>query len=168
MKSGLGTASLRLGGGVVIGALVAVNCFGDVVDPTAGTIIAGARKPPSGVEFADTLGVLRTLIGKTIVRFASRSTVIGVVATNARLSKDQANKVAQMAHNGLARTIRPAHTMFDGDTLFALSTGNKMVDVNVIGAFAPEVVAQAIVNAVRAATSLGGRPAARDFSPSTV
>ena len=166
MKSGVGTASLRLGSGVVVGALVAVNCFGDVVDPHTGTIIAGARKPPGGVEFADTLATLRSFVGKTILRFvSSRNTVLGIVATNARLSKDQVNKVAQMAHNGLARVIRPAHTMFDGDTIFALSTGNKRVDVNVIGAYAPEVMAQAILNAVREATSLGGRPAARDFLP---
>ncbi len=91
------------------------------------------------------------MVGKTVLRFASRSnTVIGVVATNGKLSKEGANKVAQMAHDGLARAIRPAHTMFDGDTIFALATGKKGADVNLVGAFAAEVVAQAIVRAVEA------------------
>jgi L-aminopeptidase/D-esterase-like protein len=101
------------------------------------------------------------------MRFASKAnTVIGVVATNAGLTKDEANKVAQMAHDGLARAVRPAHTLFDGDTLFALSTGEKNVDVNIVGAFAAEVVAQAIVRAVLAAKAAGGLPAASDFQTS--
>ncbi len=149
-KSGLGTASVDLGGGLVVGALVAVNAFGDVVDPRSGEILAGAR-PLVGSGFADTLATMKGLVGKTILRFAGGSnTVIGVVATNARLSKEEANKVAQMAHDGLARTIRPAHTMFDGDTLFALATGQKNADVNLVGAYAANVVAQAIVRAVKA------------------
>lgn len=165
MKGGIGMASIKLGGGIIVGAVVAVNCFGDVIDPETGVIIAGARKPPAGETFADTLSVLPTFIGKTIMRIASaRSTIIGVVATNARMTKEQANKLAHMGQDGLARVIRPAHTMFDGDTLFALGVGNKKVDFNVISAFAAEVVAQAIVNGVRAATSLGGRPAVRDMS----
>jgi L-aminopeptidase/D-esterase-like protein len=164
MKGGIGTASMDLGGGVAIGAIAAVNCFGDVIDPATGQIIAGARRPPAGTDLANTLAVLPTFVGKTIMRFASaRSTVTGIVATNASMTKEQANKLAHMGQDGLARTIRPAHTMFDGDTLFALSTGGKKVDFNVVSAFAAEVVAQAIVNGVRAATSLGGRPAARDM-----
>jgi L-aminopeptidase/D-esterase-like protein len=116
------------------------------------------------VEFADTLASLRSLIGKAVARLSTRNnTVIGVVVSNAKLTKEEANKVAQMAHNGVARTIRPAHTMFDGDTIFALATGKKAVNVNVVGAYAPEVVAQAILNAIRAATSLGGRPAASEW-----
>ena len=164
MKGGIGTASRTLGGGVVIGAIVAVNCFGDVIDPATGRIIAGARKPPAGTELADTLATLPTFVGKVIMHMASaRNTVIGVVATNARLTKEQANKLAHMAQDGLARTIRPAHTMMDGDTLFALSIGGKKVDFTVVAAFAAEVVAQAVVNGVRAATSLGGRPAVGDM-----
>jgi L-aminopeptidase/D-esterase-like protein len=165
MKGGIGTASMALGGGLVIGAIVAVNCFGDVIDPESGRILAGARKPPAGTELADTLATLPTFVGKAIMRFASaRSTVIGVVATNASMTKEQANKLAHMAQDGVARTIRPAHTMFDGDTLFALGTGGKKVDFTVVSAFAAEVVAQAILNGVRAATSLGGRPAAQDMA----
>ncbi len=163
MKSGLGTAAISLGGGLTVGALIAVNPFGDIVDPTTGEILAGARKLRSD-ELADTLAVMRGLVGKAILRFAS-STVVGVVATNGRLTKEEANKVAQMAQDGIARAVRPAHTMFDGDTLFTLSTGNKRADVNLIGAYAAEAVAEAIVRAVKAAESAGGLPAWRDLHP---
>jgi L-aminopeptidase/D-esterase-like protein len=149
-KSGLGTASVDLGGGLVVGAIVAVNAFGDVVDPRSGEILAGARVL-RGEGFADTLATMKGLVGKAISRIGSRNqTVIGVVATNARLTKEGANKVAQMAHDGLARAVRPAHTPLDGDTLFALATGQKQADVNLVGAFAAEVVAEAIVRAVKA------------------
>lgn len=134
IKSGLGSAAVSLGGGLAVGALVAVNPFGDVVDPQSGRILAGARKLRSD-ELADTLAVLKSMAGKLILRFAS-NTLVGAVATNARLTKEQANKVAQMAQDGIARAVRPAHTMFDGDTLFALSTGRKRADVNLIGAYA--------------------------------
>ena len=90
------------------------------------------------------------------------NTVIGVVATNAKLTKEQVNKVAQMAQDGIAQAIRPAHTMFDGDTLFALATGQIPANVNAIGAFAAEVVAQAIRNAVETATSLAGVRSLKD------
>jgi L-aminopeptidase/D-esterase-like protein len=174
MKSGIGTASIDLGGGAIVGAIVAVNAFGDVVDPASGKILAGVRTTKVGPiqfgadePFADTLNIMKSMAGKTILRFASRSnTVIGVIATNARLSKEEANKVAQMAHDGIARTIRPAHTMLDGDTLFALSSGSKRVDVNMVGAYGVEVVAQSIVNAVLAATSVNDLPAARDIQES--
>lgn len=161
MKSGLGSTAVSLGGGLVVGALVAVNAFGDVVDPVTGDILAGARKLRSD-ELADTLATMKTFIGKTVLRFAS-STVIGVVATNGRLTKEEVNKVAHMAQDGIARAVRPAHTMFDGDTLFALATGNKRADVNLVGAYSAEVVAEAIVSAVRAAESAGGLPAQRDL-----
>lgn len=171
MKAGMGTASIDLGGGCVVGAIVAVNALGDVLDPGTGRILAGARPAKLGPvniggagPFADTLEVMRSFVGKTALRFASRSnTVIGVVATNAALTKDDANKVAQMAHDGLARVVRPAHTLFDGDTLFALSTGEKNVDVNIVGAYAAEVMAQAILRAVLEATAAGGLPTASDI-----
>jgi L-aminopeptidase/D-esterase-like protein len=150
-KSGVGTASAELGGGLVVGAIVVVNAFGDVVHPRTGDILAGARAL-RGDGFANTLATMRRLSGKTALKVAGRShTVIGAVATNARLSKEEANKVAQMAHDGLARAVRPAHTMFDGDTLFALATGQKRGDVNAVGAYAAEVVAEAIVRSVPAA-----------------
>jgi L-aminopeptidase/D-esterase-like protein len=153
-KSGLGTASVDLGGGLVVAAIVAVNAFGDVIDPASGEILAGT-KPLIGEGFADTLAVMKRLMGKIISRLTGGgNTVIGVVATNARLTKEGANKVAQMAHDGVARVVRPAHTMYDGDTLFALATGKKRADVNLIGAYGAEVMAEAIVRAVRAATEL--------------
>ncbi len=167
MKSGIGTASMEIGAGVVVGAIVAVNAFGDVIDPTSGQIIAGARAKDIGPlhigekgYFADTLHVMQTLIGRTALTYGSRgNTVIGLVATNARLDKEGANKVAQMAHDGLARTIRPAHTMVHGDTIFALATGDKNADVTMVGAFGAEVFAQAILRAVRAAKPVAGLPA---------
>ena len=170
MKSGIGTASHDLGGGAFVGAIIAVSPFGDVVDPKSGEILAGARPAKLGPmrfggdgQFADTMEVMKGMAGKLVLKFASRgNTVIGVVATNAQLTKEDVNKVAQMAHDGIARAIRPAHTMLDGDTLFALSTGGKSVDVNIVGAYAAEVVAAAIVNAAGAAESMGGLPAARD------
>jgi L-aminopeptidase/D-esterase-like protein len=168
MKAGLGTASADLGEGLMVGAIVAVNAFGDVIDPQMGQILAGARSL-GGTGFADTLAVMKSLVGKTSLKFAeSRDTIIGVVATNARLNKEEANKVAQMAQDGLARAVRPAHTMFDGDTLFALATGSNNepsmeADVNTVGAYAAEVVAEAIVRAVKTAEGAAGLPAWRDL-----
>ena len=108
--------------------------------------------------------VMKSMAGKTILRIASRSnTVIGVIATNVQLTKEETNFIAQMAHDGLGRTIRPAHTLLDGDTLFAVSTGKKKVDVNIVGAYAADVVAQSILRAVRAAKSVGDFPAAKDL-----
>ncbi|GAB4459791.1 MAG: P1 family peptidase [Anaerolineales bacterium] len=165
-KSGVGTASLTIGGGVVVGALVAVNAWGDVVDPKTGAIIAGLRSGKIGPlrvggkeYFADTLTMMKKPLGRALLGLAVRAnTVIGVVATNARLTKAQAAKVAQMAQDGIARTIRPAHTMLDGDAIFALSTGARSADVTTVGAFAAEVMAEAILRAVRTAKPAGGLP----------
>lgn len=162
MKSGIGTASLKLGGGVIIAALIAVNAFGDIFDPQSGQLIAGVRDKKDNL--ADTMLAMRTFKGRSIMKLTSmHNTVIGVVATNARLTKEQANKVAQTAHNGLAQTIRPAHTMLDGDTLFSLATGQRSLDVNILAAYAPEVVARAVLNAVNAAEPAGGLPSARSL-----
>ncbi len=168
MKSGLGTASMDIGGGIVVGAIAAVNAFGDVIEPSTGKILAGARPAKVGPlklggkgRFADTLAVMKTLAGRTILSFASRSnTVIAVVASNARLDKAATAKVAQMAQDGLSRTVRPAHTMLDGDTVFALSTGQKKADVSIVGSFAAEALSQAIVRAVGAASPAAGLPSA--------
>jgi L-aminopeptidase/D-esterase-like protein len=165
MKSGLGSASIRLGG-LVVGAIVAVNAFGDIINPDNGEILAGLRSGKFGPlqvgsknYFADTLAMLKKPFGRAVLGFATRTnTVIGAVATNARLTKSEATKVAQMAHDGLARTVRPAHTMLDGDALFALSTGNRKSDVTSIGAFAAEVMTQAILRAVNMAMPAGGIP----------
>jgi L-aminopeptidase/D-esterase-like protein len=167
MKAGLGTASMDIGGGVIVGALVAVNAWGDVLDLKTNEIIAGLRSGKVGPlrvgrkeeYFANTLTMLKNKVGRGLLSLTSRSnTVIGVVATDAKLTKAQATKVAQMAQDGVARTIRPAHSMFDGDVIFALSTGAKKADVSTVGAFAAEVMAEAIVRAVKMAAPAGGLP----------
>lgn len=163
-KAGVGTASVYLGP-IIVAALVAVNAFGDVVDPQAGQILAGTRDPQGG-RFLDTMRALRQGLAGAAAGFPATNTTIGVVATNARLSKEEANKMAQMAHDGLARTIRPIHTMWDGDTIFALATGEaqEKPDVSILGAFAAEAVAEAVVRAVNTASSLGDIPAPADIS----
>lgn len=165
MKSGIGSASVHLNGGLVVGALAAVNPFGDVIDPGTSSILAGARRTSevtidlNQADFADTLQVMKNLAQDKKTGFSRpENTVIGVVATNARLDKEGANFVAMMAQDGLARAIRPAHTLVDGDTIFALSTGGKKADINLIGALAAEVFAEAIVRAVKAARPAGGIP----------
>jgi L-aminopeptidase/D-esterase-like protein len=155
-KTGIGGASIDLGGGLVVGAVIAVNALGDVVDEQ-GQILAGVRKL-RGTGFAGSLAVLRSWIGKLAMQVGG-ATVIGVVATTALLNKEQANKVAQMAHDGLARCVRPAHTLYDGDTLFCLASGRVRASVTVVGAFAAEVVARAIMRAATTATGAGGLPA---------
>ncbi len=159
-KGGIGTASVDLGDGLIVAALIAVNAVGDVVDQ-AGQIIAGMRQSPDGNTFAGSLNMMRAM-SRIVDTPTDGNTVIGVVATNARLTKEQVNKVAQMAHDGIAQAIRPAHTMVDGDTLFALSTGQIPANVNAVGAFAAEAVAQAIRNAVQTATSLAGVRSLKD------
>ncbi|MDE3090147.1 MAG: P1 family peptidase [Chloroflexota bacterium] len=144
--SGLGTASQSIGKGVVVGALVVVNAFGDVVDPRTGEIIAGTRKPVIG-GWLDSSSAIKSGVAQTIL--ARTHTTIGVVATNAALTKEQANLIAMMAHDGLARAIRPAHALYDGDALFVLSAGKQEGDVTAIGHTAAEVVAEAIVRAVK-------------------
>jgi L-aminopeptidase/D-esterase-like protein len=151
MKGGLGSASMLLPDGTLVGALVVVNALGDVIDPQTQQVVAGARStgPPASNPFGNT--------------------TIAVVATSAALTKEQANKVAQMAHDGLAQVIRPAHTMFDGDTVFALALGPSSqtlhssplaaVQVSTIGSAAAVTLARAIVKAVYHATTLHGIPA---------
>ena len=170
MKGGIGTAAIEIGAGVQVGAIVAVNAFGDVIDPQTSQIIAGARilkKGPVKIgkgKFADTMKVMKSLVGRTVFGAAQRgNTVIGVVATNAKLDKVGATKVARMAMNGVGRTILPANTMLDGDTIFALATGKRKADMSIVGAYAAEAVAQAILRAVQNAKGLGGIPGIRDL-----
>src|SRR5258706_2032290 len=166
MKSGVGSASISIGRGVIVGALAAVNSLGDIIDPNIGEIIAGVRSRKVGPlkigkpeYFADTLQLMQSLLGRTILNLASRSnTVLGVVAVNASFTKTEMTKIAQMAHDGFARSIRPAHTMLDGDTVFAITTGGKKADLSTVGAFAAEVLAQAVIRAVRMAAPSGGLP----------
>ena len=167
-KSGIGAASRTIGAGdgndgITVAAVVAVNALGDVVDPTSGTIIAGARQPGTD-DFIGSQQVMEGALAQMAQAWRGGNTTIGVVATNASLTKAGATKVAQMAHDGLARTIRPVHTMHDGDTLFALSRGEMPVDPGIIGAVAADVVTEAVVRAVHQATSLHGIPALRDLA----
>jgi L-aminopeptidase/D-esterase-like protein len=150
-KGGIGSANVDLGGDLIVAALCAVNAVGDVIAEN-GQIIGGLRSPDGG--FMGVLEAFRQM--PRLPAPSAENTVLGVVATNARLNKVQANKVAQMAHDGVARAVRPAHTMYDGDTIFALATGEIDADVNLIGAYAAEVTAAAIRNAILLATTLGG------------
>ena len=167
MKGGIGTASVRVAG-VTVGAIVAVNAVGDVVDPSGGRVLAGARGEGGGAPTGTTRAWLR---GELPARMqAGLATTIGVVATDATLTKAQAQKVAQMAHDGLARSIDPVHTMYDGDTVFALATGHakRAGDATLIGTLAAVVTAAAVlagVSAARAVTLPGGAriPCANDF-----
>jgi L-aminopeptidase/D-esterase-like protein len=156
MKSGLGSASMELMGGIVVGALVVVNALGDILDPQTQEILAGARSPLQH--------------GQTVAQNPLSNTTIAVVATNAQLSKAHINKVAQMAHDGMAQVIRPAHTMFDGDTIFTLAQEARTQTqqeysaaaqtVSTIGAAAANTLARAIIKAILAASDLHGFPAA--------
>ena len=162
MKAGLGSYSITLPNGLSVGAIVAVNAVGDIIDPDTGKVVAGVRNPDG--SFADARTLVRT--GATGPRpRAGENTTIGLVATNARLSKTQAQRMALMADDGFARAIYPSHTVGDGDTVFALATGlwTGEVDVTQIGALAAEVMARAIVRAATEATGIPNLPAARDL-----
>ena len=162
MKAGLGSYSITLANGLSVGAIVAVNAVGDIIDPDTGAVVAGARTADGG--FADARTLLRT--GQTGPRpRAGENTTIGLVATNARLTKSQAHRMAMMADDGLARAIFPSHTQGDGDTVFALATGrwSGEADISQIGALAADVMARAIVRAATEATGLSNIPAARDL-----
>ncbi len=159
MKGGLGTASRRLPNGLVVGAIVAVNAVGEVRLPSTGEILAGARGEDGNIR--DSLSWMIDAATPPVP--AGTNTTIAVVASNANLNKVQANKVAQMAHNGLAKTIHPVHTMSDGDTIFAIATGGVDASVNLVGTLSVEVLAEAVVNAILSAKGAGGVPAYQDL-----
>ena len=151
--------------GIVVGAVVAVNAVGSVVDPETGEVVAGPRTSEGMVDAAEALvGGASAADGLT-----GQNTTIGVVATNSRLDKEQATKLAQVAHDGIAMSVRPAHTMSDGDTMFALATGRTEaeVDMHALCAAATLCTARAIVRGVRAAAGLGGIPAASELQGSS-
>ncbi len=171
MKGGIGSASIRVGRGeaaFTVGALVAVNAVGDIVDPATGELVAGARDGAGGLADARRLLLEAPPSGEDAPPVGANTT-IGVVAVDAPLTQAQATKVAQMAHDGLARAIYPAHTPADGDTLFVLSTGTGAAGTPVgrLGALAAEAVARAVLDAVRSAESLPGFPAVADLAPPT-
>ncbi len=161
MKGGVGTASVAMPDGLVVGALVVVNAFGDIVDNLTGKVIAGVRKAEDSFEFANTVDSLKR--GYVKKQFGMENTTLAVVATNGAFHKREITKVAQIAQGGLIKTINPVHTTFDGDLVFALSVGAVPADVNRVGVLSEFVVSEAIKRAVRKADGLGKLPAVRDI-----
>ena len=163
IKGGIATCSRKLPDNIIVAALFAVNALGDIVDSGTGKVLACPR-------FPDDLHWTRTneLIASNNFKqdVMSTNTTLGVIATNAMLTKEQVNKVATMAHDGMARAINPSHTMYDGDTIFALSLGNEKGDISVIGAIAAELTAEAIKKAIIHAETLAGVPAIKDLKGS--
>ncbi|MDP3182192.1 MAG: P1 family peptidase [Desulfobaccales bacterium] len=160
-KGGLGTSFIKGPHGLKVGALVVVNAFGDVVDPHTGEILAGARTAPDSREFANSVHLLRQGIVRR--RFGEPNTTLGVVATNARLTREEAQKIAQMGHNALARCIRPVHTLFDGDAIFVLAQPQITADLHILGLLAETALEQAILNAVKSAHGLGVLPSYQEL-----
>ena len=156
MKSGVGSFTVALPGGVLVSALAAVNAYGDVRDPRSGAILAGARRTAESLEFADTNEVIKNRGAGA--GLGGANTTLVVVATNAQLGKVQAGKRAQFGSQGVVRTISPIHTTFDGDVTFALSLGSMQADVNALGIAAAEAVAESVLRAVRLAKPMGGLP----------
>ena len=163
MKGGIGTASVCVNG-ITVGALVAVNAVGDIIDPATGRLIAGARGDdgrPIGAAMAMLSGT------RPVSPLTAAATTLAIVATDARLSKSAAKKLAQISHDGLARTIKPVHTPFDGDVVFSLATGAAGIDgdLNLLGVMAAEVVEQAVLRAIFAAAGWPELPGWRDRMP---
>jgi L-aminopeptidase/D-esterase-like protein len=164
MKGGVGSFSIRMPNGLVVAALVAVNAVGDVIDPATGQVVAGVRTP-DGKSLADARKLLRDgSLMREVTPRPGENTTIAVVATNARLTKTEANRIALMADDGLARALSPSHTIGDGDTVFALATGRwtGQADTSIIGALAADALAEAVVRAASMTESLGGLPSARE------
>ena len=158
MKGGIGSASVRLDGGLVVGALAAVNAFGGVRDPDSGKLLAGPRTDDGA------LGDTVELLSEAVTRMRwGEDTTLGIVATNAGLSKTQASKVAQMAHDGLARAVEPVHTTVDGDVIFAASVGGVEAATDVVGAWGARVMQEAILRAVRRAEGVAGIPSVSEY-----
>ena len=160
VKSGLGTASYRCADGLIVGAIVAVNAWGSVVDYRTETVLAGPRDSRTGLP-QDAAKLLKAGLAAPAQPF--QNTTIAVVATNAQFDKAQMGKIASMSQNGLARTIRPVHTMYDGDTVFSLATGEIPADVTSVGALAAEILAEAVLRGVQMASAAGGLPSSRDL-----
>jgi L-aminopeptidase/D-esterase-like protein len=164
MKAGLGSASISLSSGLVVAAVAAVNAVGDVIDPATGQVVAGVRTD-DGKRLADARVLLRSSLPSRFAPIPGGNTTLAIVATNARLTKAEVNRVALMADDGLSRAVSPSHTIADGDTVFSLATATwqGQADITTIGALAADALAEAIVRAAVHATSSGGLPAARDL-----
>jgi L-aminopeptidase/D-esterase-like protein len=169
MKGGVGTASIQGIKGLIVGALVVVNAFGDVINPRSNKVFVGARKSKRGLQFANSSkwikqGVTRGQFGAIGPSDASPfNTTLGIIATNANLSKKEIHQVAQIAHSGLAKTISPLHSTFDGDLIFAISYGKKKADVNTVGLLGEEALVESVERAVTKADGFGIIPAYKDI-----
>ncbi len=161
-KGGLGSASVATVDGLVVAALAVVNAYGNVHDPSTGRVLAGVRRLDERGRFVGFADPVAVMAARGRADFASANTTLAVVATNAALTKGGASKVAQMAHDGLARTIRPVHTGIDGDVVFALSCGEQPAPVDLVGALAADTVAQAIVAAICAVEGCYGLPSGQE------
>jgi L-aminopeptidase/D-esterase-like protein len=170
MKGGVGTSSIRGPKGLIVGALVVVNAFGDIIDPNSNQILVGARKSKKSLQLANASkwmkrGVIRKEFGGINASdFSAFNTTLGVIATNAKLSKKEVHQVAQIAHSGLAKVISPLHTTFDGDLVFAISYGKKKGDVNTIGLFGEAALIESVQRAVTKADGFGIIPAYKDLA----
>ena len=156
MKGGVGVAANTLNNGLIVGALVAVNAFGDIRDPISGKILAGARKTKESMEFVDTSRLMREGVQRPIAAF--QNTTIGVIVTNAKLTKQSASAVAKMGSNGLTKTISPANTIYDGDIIFTIASDEIEVDYYTVGLMAEEVIIKAIIRAITTARAIKGIP----------
>ena len=169
MKGGVGTSSIQGPKGIIVGALVVVNAFGDVVDPVSNQILAGARISKKSPRLANSSNCMKRGVAREKFGAIPRSnshrlnTTLGVVATNAQFTKKELHQVAQIAHSGLAKTISPLHTTFDGDLIFAISLGKKKGDVNTIGLLGDQALIESVERAVTKADGLGVIPAYRDL-----
>jgi L-aminopeptidase/D-esterase-like protein len=170
MKGGVGTSSIRGPKGLIVGALVVVNAFGDVIDPNSNQILAGARKSKKSLQLANSSkwmmkGVTRKQFGSINASDSSAfNTTLGVIATNANLSKKEVHQVAQIAHSGMAKVISPLHTTFDGDLIFAISLGKKKADVNTVGLLGEVTLMESVKRAVTKADGFGVIPAYKDLA----
>jgi L-aminopeptidase/D-esterase-like protein len=170
MKGGVGTASMQGVKGLTVGALVVVNAFGDVFHPSTGKILAGARRSNKSFQFANSAkwikqGVTRKQFGAVVSSDSSTfNTTLGIIATNANLSKKEVHQVAQIAHSGLAKMISPLHSTFDGDLIFAISYGKKKADVNTVGLLGEAALMESVQRAIMKADGFGIIPAYKDIS----
>ena len=162
MKGGIGTASMKSKSGATVGVLVVVNAFGDIIDPYGGRILAGARKSEKSKELANSSKCI--IEGTTRRQFGLVNTTLAIIATDVHLYREDLKKVIRLAHNGLAKTISPLHTTFDGDVIFAISLGGKEADVNTVGILGEVALIQAIMRSVQRANGLAGVPAFKDIS----
>ncbi len=155
-KGGIGSTSYRLGNGIIVGVLVVVNAFGDIVDPKSGEILAGVRDSPDGKKFLGSVSLFKSGVTRRAEPF--ENTTLAVVSTNVKLSKPDLARVARIGQTGITRVVSPAHTTADGDLVFAVSCGDSVGDANIVGIIAGELVTQAIIKAVKTAKSIGGVP----------